>query len=70
MSKCIENYTLDELKNIMPNVPYDKIEIFYEYTHRKKNITAPIFANNHCISVATLHRYVRIVKKCFKAVIK
>ena len=63
MSKCIQNYTEDELRELLPNIPYDRIHIVYEYYHKSKLITAENFANKYFISKSTLFRYVKEIKK-------
>ena len=66
MNKCCENYTLEELKILLPHIPYYKIEIAYKYWHRSKNTNAEIFAINNNISAATLYRYVKDIKGSIK----
>jgi len=65
MGKCFQNYTLEELKNLLPQIPYYKIEIVYEYWHKSRNTNAEIFAINHNISIATLYRYIKEIKQAF-----
>lgn len=60
--KHLANYTLDELKEKYKHIPYDIIEIVYEYYHRDKNYTVQSFADRKHISTATLYRYIRKVE--------
>ena len=62
MKKCIQNYTFEELKEVLPNIPYEKIKIVYEFYHRSKIITADSFARQHCISRSTLYRYIKDIE--------
>lgn len=61
--KCINNYTEDELKSLLPFVPYEKIYIVYEYYHKSRSIKVYDFANKHNISTSTLYRYLNEIKK-------
>ena len=61
--KCINNYTEDELKSLLPFVPYKKIHIVYEYYHKSRSIKVYDFANKHNISTSTLYRYLNEIKK-------
>ena len=63
MEKCLENYTLEELKELLPQIPYYKIEIVYEYWHKPRGINAEIFSLKHNISTSTLYRYIKDIKK-------
>ena len=66
MNKCFENYSLEELKELLPQIPYYKIEITYGYIHKPRNVKAEIFAINNNISVATLFRYIKETKDSIK----
>lgn len=66
MNKCYENYTLEELKELLPQIPYYKIEIAYDYWHKPRSINSEIFAVNHNISIATLYRCLKDIKKTIK----
>ena len=60
--KTIENYTLDELKEKLPNVRFDIIEIAYGYWHKPHYLNAVGYARNNHIAVSTLYKYLKIVK--------
>ena len=65
MKKCIENCSEDELKELLPNIPYEKIHIVYEYCHRPRHITVAKFVRIHCIGTTTLYRYIDEVKDLY-----
>ena len=60
--KSIENYTLDELKESLPNIRFDIIEIAYGYWHKPHYLNAIGYARNNHIAVSTLYKYLKIVK--------
>ena len=64
--KNLANYELNELKALFCNIPYDIIEIVYDYYHRDKSYTVDVFAKKKHISVATLCRYIRRVNKQYE----
>lgn len=64
--KCIENYTLNEMKSLLEDVPYDKIEIVYGYLHRDKTYIVENYARSKNISLTTLYRYIKTVKDSYK----
>ena len=63
MRKCLDNYTLEELLDLLPHTPKYKIEICYEYCKNKRKILVSNFAISKGISIATLYRYIKDVKK-------
>ena len=60
--KHLANYTLEELKENYKHIPYDIIEIVYDYYHRDKSYTVEAFARKKHISVATLYRYIKRIE--------
>lgn len=63
MNKCLDNYTLNELKELLPHIPYYKIEICYDYCKNKRKVKVDNYARSKGISIATLYRYIRDIKK-------
>ncbi len=61
MKKCIENYSEDELKNLLPHIPYETVEIVYGYMHRGR-MPVERYCEKQSISKSTLYRYIRIVE--------
>lgn len=64
--KHLANYTLDEFKEMFKTIPYNIVEIVFDYYHRDKSYTVEAFARKKNISTATLYRYIKIVKKASK----
>ena len=64
--KNIANYTLDEFKEMFKTIPYDIVEIVYDYYHRDKSYTVCAFANKKGISTATLYRYIKMIDSHYK----
>lgn len=62
VAKCINNYTEEELKQMLPQIPYEKIHIVYEYYHKPRNMNVYNFAKKHCIGTTTLYRYIHEIK--------
>ena len=65
-TKCLENYTEDELIQLMPKIRKDVIHIVYGYLHRENKINAEIYAIQNNIGVATLYRYLKLVKDTYE----
>ena len=65
-TKCLENFTEDELIELMPNIRKDVIHIIYGYLHRKDKINAEIYAIQNNIGVATLYRYLKLVRESYE----
>lgn len=63
ISKCINNYTEQELKDLLPFIPYEKIHIVYEFYHKPRTMNAYSFSTKHNISVSTLYRYINEIKE-------
>ena len=63
--KNLANYDLKEFKELFKTLPYDIVEIVYDYYHRNKGYTVSAFAKSKHISTATLYRYVRMVKEAY-----
>ena len=59
LTKCIQNYTEEELKEMFPQFPYEKIHICYCYYHRSRTLTVQAFASKFNISTSTLYRYLK-----------
>jgi len=64
--KNISNYTLNEIKELLIDIPYDIVEIVYGYYHRNKTRTVEAYARSVGISVATLYRYKNLVENSFR----
>ena len=60
--KHISNYTYEEFKEMFKSLPYDIVDIVYDYYHRNKVYSIQAFANSKHISVATLYRYIKKVE--------
>lgn len=65
-TKCLENLTEDELIQLMPNIRKDVIHIVYGYLHRKDKMNAEIYAIQNNIGVATLYRYLKLVRNTYE----
>lgn len=64
MTKCIENATEEELKELLPDIPYEIVEIVYGYYHRgRMSVTA--YTIKCSISSSTLYRYIKVVKTAY-----
>ena len=62
MKKCLENYSEEELKDLLPQISYEIINIVYGYLHRGRT-TVDYYCNKRCISKSTLYRYISFVDK-------
>lgn len=63
LMKHIKNYTKEEFKAMYIDIPYDIVEIVYDYLRRDKTYTVLAFARQHHISTATLYRYIKRVRE-------
>ena len=68
-TKCLENYTEDELIQLMPKIRKDVMHIVYGYLHRENKINAEIYAIQNNIGVATLYRYLKLVRDTYNELI-
>ena len=64
-NKCLENLTEEEIIAFMPKIRKDVIHIVYGYLHRKNKINAEIYAIQNNIGVATLYRYLKLVRDTY-----
>ena len=65
-TKCLENYTENELIQLMSSIRKDVIHIVYGYLHRENKINAEIYAIQNNIGVATLYRYLKLVRDTYE----
>lgn len=65
--KCIENLTLDEMIELMPNIKRDILGIVYGYLHKDRSITAFAYSNSINISEPLLYKYLKKVKDEYKS---
>lgn len=65
-TKCLENLTEEEIIAFMPKIRKDVIHIVYGYLHRENKINAEIYAIQNNIGVATLYRYLKLVRDTYK----
>lgn len=65
-TKCLENLTEEEIIAFMPKIRKDVIHIVYGYLHRENKINAEIYAIQNNIGVATLYRYLKLVKDTYE----
>lgn len=65
-TKCLENLTEDELIQLMPGIRKDVIHIVYGYLHRENKLNAEIYAIQNNIGVATLYRYLKLVRDTYE----
>lgn len=61
MKKCLENYSEEELKDLLPQISYEIINIVYGYLHRGR-MPVERYCEKQSISKSTLYRYILIVK--------
>lgn len=66
-SKKIENLTLEEMKELFPDVEEDKLNIVYGYFHRPKTLTSYGYVLKCNISERTLFRYVKEIKNNYES---
>ena len=65
--KLIDNCSLQELKELLcESVPYDIIELVYNYLHRNKIYTVQQFADCNNISTTSLYRKVKNIKSLYE----
>ena len=64
-TKCLENLTEEEMIAFMPKIRKDVIHIVYGYLHRENKINAEIYAIQNNIGVATLYRYLKLVRDTY-----
>ena len=64
--KCLENLSEEEMIKLMPNLREDIIHIIYGYLHKPKKTNAEIYAIQNNIGVATLYRYLKLVKDTYE----
>ena len=64
--KCLENLSEEEMIKLMPNLREDIIHIIYGYLHKPKKVNAEIYAIQNNIGVATLYRYLKLVKDTYE----
>ena len=57
------NYTKDEFREMFLDIPNEMVDIVYGYFHRDKTYSVEIYARSRHISVATLYRYVNLIKR-------
>lgn len=62
--KSLNNLTEEEMIALMPKIKKDVIHIVYGYLHKGK-LNAEIYAINKNISVATLYRYLKLVRETY-----
>ena len=60
--KALENLTLEEMYELMPNIKRDIIEIVYGYLHKDKSLNAYGYARSKNISEPLVYKYLRKVK--------
>ena len=65
--KCLENLTLDEMIELMPNIKKDILEIVYGYLHKDRSITAFAYSNSRHISEPLMYKYLKKVKDEYKS---
>lgn len=65
-SKCIENYTEEELTTLLPNISKDIIHLVFGYLHRSTTETAFAFSRKNNISESLMYKYLRKVKNSLK----
>ena len=65
-TKCLENLTEEEMIAFMPKIRKDVIHIVYGYLHRENKINAEIYAIQNNIGVATLYRYLKLVRDTYE----
>ena len=65
LNKCIENATLEELYSMMPDIPKYKIDLVYNYLHKKPYVSYSDYAYNNYIAEVTLYRYLKLVKETY-----
>ena len=64
--KAIENLTLEELLNKLPNIKEDIIRIVYGYWHRERGVTLLEYVDSCHISQPLLYNYINKVKNAYK----
>ena len=69
-SKPLETLTIEEMKKLMPNVRYDRLEIVYQFIHKPKDMRMDIFLDKNFISKATLYRYVNEVQEEYEKIMR
>ena len=62
--KHVSNYTKDEFKELLENLPWYMVDIMYGYYHRETSVQ--LYAMSKNISVATLYRYKHKVERELK----
>ncbi len=60
--KCIENYTEEELIQMLPNISSYIVHIVYSYLHKPRSETAYGFARRNNISESLVYKYLKQVK--------
>lgn len=65
-SKIIENCSLEELRNALPNIDKFKVDLTYNYLHKSKLLTANGFARHYNISESYLYKIIKEIKNNYK----
>ena len=65
--KALENLTLKEMLELMPNIKTDIIEIVYGYLHKDKTLNAYGYARSKNISEPLVYKYLKKVRDEYKS---
>ena len=65
--KALENLTLTEMYELMPNIKRDIIKIVYGYLHKGKTLNAYGYARSQNISEPLVYKYLKKVRDEYKS---
>lgn len=65
--KALENLTLKEMLELMPNIKTDIIKIVYGYLHKDKTLNAYGYARSKNISEPLVYKYLKKVRDEYKS---